>query len=194
MNFHQLVLNNRSQRAFDANRAITRAELESLVSLARIAPSAMNRQPLKYFLSCDEETTRVIQPMTIWARRLPELQLPPEGQLPTAFIIILVDRAIAAEVKSADMDVGIAAQTMLLGAAEMGLNGCMIGSFRPELRAALGIPETLEISLVVALGKGEEDIRIVDATDSVGYYRDAAGVHYVPKRTLDELIVEGARR
>ncbi|MGI6239824.1 MAG: nitroreductase family protein [Christensenellales bacterium] len=194
MNFHQLVLNNRSQRAFDANRAITRAELESLVSLARIAPSAMNRQPLKYFLSCDEETNRVIQPMTIWARRLPELQLPPEGQLPTAFIIILVDRAIAADVKSADMDVGIAAQTMLLGAAEMGLNGCMIGSFRPELRAALGIPETLEISLVVALGKGEEDIRIVDATDSVGYYRDAAGVHYVPKRTLDELIVEGARQ
>ena len=189
MNFKDLVLKNRSQRTFDESRRIAREELVSLVSLARIAPSAANRQPLKYFLSCDETMNAIIQPMTGWGGSLPQLKLPPEGHRPTAFIVILVDKSITPEPRLADKDIGIAAQTLLLGAAEMGLSGCMIGSFKPDLRAALSLPDNLEIALVVALGKGEEDIAIVDAAESVKYYRDEAGRHYVPKRTLDELIV-----
>ncbi len=189
MNFKDLVSQNRSQRTFDESRKIAREELVSLVSLARISPSAANRQPLKYFLSADENTNAIIQPMTGWGGSLPQLKLPPEGHRPTAFIVILVDKTITPDPRHAEKDVGIAAQTMLLGAAEMGLSGCMIGSFKPGLRDALLLPETLEIALVVALGKGEEDIEIVDAGDSVKYYRDEAGRHYVPKRTLEEIIV-----
>ena len=190
MNFKDLVLKNRSQRTFDESRKITREELVSLVALARISPSAANRQPLKYFLSADEKTNAVIQPLTGWGGSLPQLKLPPEGHRPTAFIVICVDKGITPETRHADKDVGIAAQTMLLGAAEMGLSGCMIGSFKPGLKEALLLPENLEIALVVAFGKGEEEIEIVDAADSVKYYRDEAGRHYVPKRTLEEIIVE----
>jgi nitroreductase len=189
MNFKDLVLKNRSQRTFDESRKISREELVSLVSLARVSPSAANRQPLKYFLSCDEKTNAVIQPMTGWGGSLPQLKLPPEGHRPTAFIVILVDKLITPDPRHAEKDVGIVAQTMLLGAAEMGLSGCMIGSFKPDLKVALNLPVNLEIALVVAFGKGEEDIEIVDAGESVRYYRDEAGRHYVPKRTLDELIV-----
>ena len=190
MKFADLVLKNRSMRAYDESRKITEEELVSLVELARISPSASNRQPLKYFLSCDDETNAIIQPLTGWAGLLPQLHLPPAGHQPTAFIVILVDKTIAPNISHADKDVGIVAQTMLLGAAEMGLSGCMIGSFRPGLKAALGLPEDLEIALVIALGKGEEQIEIVDAGESVRYYRDEAGIHYVPKRTLGELIIK----
>lgn len=189
MNFKELVFKNRSQRTFDESRNITREELVYLVSLARVAPSAANRQPLKYFLSCDKKTNAIIQPMTAWAGALSELELPPAGRRPTAFIVILVDKSIMPDPRHAEKDVGIAAQTMLLGAVEMGLSGCMIGAFKPALKNALLLPEHLEISLVVALGKGVEEIEIVDADDSVKYYRDESGRHYVPKRTTDELIV-----
>lgn len=191
MAFYDLVLKNRSCRAFDESRKVTREELTDLVALARISPSANNRQPLKYFLSCDKETNAVIQPLTRWAGALPELHLPPEGHCPTAFIVILVDKNIA---PAAEKDVGIAAQTMLLGAAEKGLSGCMIGAFRPELHDALGLPEHLQVALVVALGKGEEHIEIVDNQGNTTYYRDDAGTHYVPKRTLDELILNGGTK
>lgn len=190
MKFSDLILKNRSMRAYDESRKITEEELISLVGLARLSPSASNRQPLKYFLSWDAETNAIIQPLTGWAGLLPQLHLPPVGHRPTAFIVILVDKTIAPDIARADKDVGIVAQTMLLGAAEMGLSGCMIGSFRPELKAALDLPEALEIALVIALGKGEERIEIVDAGESVKYYRDEAGNHCVPKRTLGELIVK----
>lgn len=188
MKFYDLVLENRSVRAFDAGRAITREELEYLVSLARITPSAVNRQPLKYFLSCDSETNGRILPLTAWAGLLKDVQLPPEGCGPTGYIVICVDQDI---MKSAEKDVGIVAQTMLLGAADMGLSGCMIGAFRPELHAALALPENLKIALVVALGKRAERIEIVDCQGDTVYYRDENGTHFVPKRGMDELIVNG---
>ena len=193
MKFSELVLKNRSCRTFDESRKISREELEALVALARIAPSAANRQPLKFFLSWDAGTNAKIQPLTGWGGSLPELRLPPEGHRPTAFIVICVDRDITPNVQAAGKDVGIAAQTIMLGAAEMGLAGCMLGSFKPETHDALGLPENLEISLVLGLGKGEENFEIVDAKDSVKYYRDEAGTHYVPKSTMDELIVNGGK-
>lgn len=194
MKFLDLTLKNRSYRAYDESRKITREELEYLVGIARVTPSASNRQPLKYFLACDAETNAKIQPLTGWAGGLPELHLPPEGKRPTAFIVMCVDKTITPDIAHAAKDVGIAAQSMLLAAAEMGLGGIMLGSFRPALKATLGLPENLEISLVVALGKPDEEIKLVEATDSVKYYRDENNVHYVPKRPLDEIIVNGGAK
>jgi len=85
------------------------------------------------------------------------------------------------------------AQTMLLGAADMGLGGCMIGAFRQELHDVLGLADNLKIALVVALGRPDEDIKIVDIAGSTNYYRDENDTHIVPKRTMDELIINGGR-
>jgi len=89
-------------------------------------------------------------------------------------------------------DHGIAAQSILLGATEKGLGGCMIGSIDKDgLRKALNITERYEILLVIALGKPKEKVVIdeVGEDGDIKYWRDENDVHHVPKRTLEELIL-----
>ena len=188
MNFTDLVLKNRSYRRFDASVPISEDTLISLIQLARITPSSSNRQPLKYVLSCTGAWNAKIFGCLSWAGSLPEWPGPGEAERPTGYIVILTDSEISGLTPT---DVGIVAQTMLLGAVEMGLGGCMLGSVkRKELAEILGLPENFHISLVVALGKPVEKVKLVDAEPqgSVKYYRDDAQTHYVPKRKLDELI------
>ncbi|MBQ3079256.1 MAG: nitroreductase family protein [Clostridia bacterium] len=188
MDFLELVKNSRSYRSFDGNRPVLREELVKMVECARFAPSAVNRQALKFFLSADEKTNSVIQPYTKWAGKIKHMQLPPAGHMPTAFVVILADTGIA-PASSVKTDVGIAAQTILLAAAHMGLGGCMIAAFDPAVHQALKLPSNLEVSLVIALGKPDEEIVLEDAKGNIDYYRDEDNVHHVPKRTLGELIV-----
>ncbi|RPJ42442.1 MAG: nitroreductase family protein, partial [Chloroflexi bacterium] len=145
--------------------------------------------PLKYYLSCDPEKNARIFPTLAWAGYLKEWPGPQEGERPSAYIIILGDSTIN---KSFGCDHGIAAQSIMLGAAEKGLGGCMIGSVRrAELAAALNIPPQYEILLVLALGKPKEIVQIdpVGPDGSIKYWRDEKQVHHVPKRSLDELIL-----
>lgn len=164
--------------------------LRELVGLARHSPSGMNRQPLKYVLSCGKETNARIYETLAWAGSLKEWDGPEPGERPAAYIVILVDKALVPNV--AQQDLGIAAQTMLLGAVEKGLGGCMIGSVkRVELARVLEIPEGLDIALVVALGEPVEKVVLEDAAPggSVTYYREPDGTHHVPKRTMAEIVV-----
>lgn len=191
MNFRELVLKNRSTRAFDPERRISREELEQLVDLARLTPSAVNLQPLKYLLSWQEETNALILAHTAWAGLLKDISLPPEGKGPAGYIVICIDTQIA---KNAATDVGIAAQTILLGAAEKGLSGCMIGAIDPKLHDLLGLKEQYRISLIVALGRGAEDIRLVETRgNDMAYYREG-DAHYVPKRPLEEILINGGAK
>lgn len=190
MDFLSLVKKSRSFRSFDESKPVSPETLERLIEFARFAPTGVNLQELKYYLSHTPETNSVIQPLTRWAGKIKDkYKLPPAGHMPTAFILILVDTDIMPDPEKAKTDVGIAAQTILLGAASMGLGGCMIGSFDKSVRKALSLPENLAPALVVALGTPDEEIILEDKTDRVDYYRDENGVHRVPKRTRDELIV-----
>ena len=124
-----------------------------------------------------------------WAGYLKDWQGPCEGERPSAYIIILGDTQIS---QSIGCDHGIAAQSILLGAAEKGLGGCMIGTVqRQKLRKALDIPSRYEILLVLALGKPKEQVVIEtpDAAGDIKYWRDSDGVHHVPKRGLDDIIL-----
>ncbi len=190
--FLDLVKQNRSYRGYDHSRKITKEELEELVELTRYCAASANKQVLKFHISYEDAEVDAIQPMTKWAAKLPDLHLPYEGTAPTAFITICVDLSLAPNETAFLRDVGIAAQTILLGAAEKGLGGCMIGSFnKADLTSYLKLPENLSANLVIALGKPAEDIRIVDAADgNTDYYRDETGkVHYVPKRSLQEILI-----
>ena len=163
--------------------------LEELVDLARLSPSAANLQPLKYILSCETEMNARIFPHLAWAGYLKDWPGPSQGERPAAYIVILGDTRIS---RSIDCDHGIAAQSILLGAVEKGLAGCIIGLIRKEeLRKALEIPSSYNILLVVVLGKPREKIVIenVGAEDDIQYYRDDAGIHHVPKRSLDDVIL-----
>ena len=186
----ELVTRNRSYRRFKEEVAVERALIENLIDLARLSASGSNAQPLKFVISKDPETNSRIFPTLSWAGYLKDWPGPKEGERPAAYIVILLDKTVR---KDAGCDHGIAAQSMLLGATEAGLGGCMLGSIRrQELCDSLGIPEHFEVLLVIALGTPAESVEIetVGNDGDIKYWRDADGVHHVPKRTLDELIVE----
>ena len=192
MDFLEMNMKNRSCRGYDESYKVSRETLEDLVNLTRFAPASVNIQPMKYYLSWTDEQNAVIQPLTGWARQLPGNNLPYPGHRPTAFIVILHDKNIAPNVTRFSKDVGIAAQTIALGAVEKGLNVCMIGNFSPEKVAqALSLPENLEVVLIIAVGKQDEKIVLteIDEGEDTAYYRDENDVHYVPKRKLKDIIV-----
>jgi nitroreductase len=189
MTMKDLILKNRSYRRFYENESVSAETLRSLVDLARLSASGANLQPLKYILSNTPESNDLIFSCLAWAGYLKDWHGPEEGERPSAYIVILGDTKIAT---SFGCDHGIAAQSIMLGAVEAGLGGCMIGSIRREhLRDVLEIPEHLDILLVLALGKPREEVALELATneDAVTYWRDADGVHHVPKRSLKDIIL-----
>lgn len=184
-----LIRKNRSYRRFYQDISIETETLMELVDLARLSASSANKQPLKYILSSDPEKNALIYPHLAWAGYLPEWPGPSEGERPSAYIIILGDKEIS---QSFSVDQGIASQSILLGASEKGLGGCNIGSIqKKKLRKALNIPPRYRILLVIALGKPKETVKIetVGPDGDIKYWHDEEGVHHVPKRPLDELII-----
>jgi nitroreductase len=185
-----IVKTNRSYRRFIEKQPISEKLLIQLVNLARLSASGANRQPLKFLLSNTEEKNQKIFPTLGWAAYLKDWKGPEEGERPSAYIIILGDTNIAS---SFEYDAGIACQSILLGAAENGLGGCIIGSINKDrLRENLGIPVPYVILLVLALGKPAEKVVIedLDPGGDVKYWRDENGIHHVPKRGLEELIID----
>jgi nitroreductase len=185
-----LITRSRSYRRFYQDQPVDLQTLRELVDLARLSPSGANFQSLKYILSCDPAKNAAIFEHLAWAGYLKEWPGPQEGERPAAYIILLGDTGVS---KSFGCDHGIAAQSIMLGAVEQGLGGCIIGSVkRAELLQELGIPQQFEILLVLALGKPVEEVEIepMPADGSVKYWRDGLRIHHVPKRSLDDVIVK----
>jgi len=184
-----LVVRNRSYRRFEESHEVTRETLLDLIGLARWVASAGNRQPLRYILAVERQTNAHIFPCLSWAGYLEDWQGPASGERPAAYILILSDQSIPEDYWC---DAGIAAQTILLGATERGLGGCIIGTFRQQkLQREFAIPDQMRICLVLALGKPAETVVLEDVRPGRGirYWRDEKGTHHVPKRTLGELIL-----
>lgn len=185
-----LILQNRSYRRFHQVARVEESLLRGLVDLARLSASAGNLQPLKYVITCDPDANMKVFPHLRWAAYLKEWSGPVEGERPSAYIVVLGDMQIS---QAIGPDHGIAAQSILLGATEVGLGGCMIASInRSGLREALKVPASLEILMVIALGKPKEEVVIEDVGPSgdIRYWRDDKGVHHVPKRKLDQIIMK----
>lgn len=180
-----LLAKNRSTRGFNTSFKVRKDQLVSLVEAARLAPSAMNQQVLRYRLVTEEEA-HLLLPHIRMGAALPELKLPLEGTEPNAFVVICTDK----ESRYVDMDMGIATQTMLLRAVEMGLNGICIAAFDHEaVREALHLP--LAPQLILAIGRSAERIEVVDIEEgeSTTYYRKN-GTHFVPKVKVADLIIK----
>lgn len=189
MNMLELVRNTRSYRRFHEDHAIGMDVLKGLVELARLSASARNLQPLKFMLCNDRAKNDLIFPELAWAGYLKDWPGPGSGERPSAYILVLGDKSIT---DNFGYDHGIATQSILLGATSQGLGGCIIGSAKRErLREKLAVPEHFEILNVIALGKPKEIVRIepLGPEGDVKYWRDAEGVHHVPKRALEDLIV-----
>ena len=158
--------------------------------MARFSASAANLQPLKYIISCSPQKNSLIFPHLSWAGYLKDWPGPCEGERPSAYIVILGDTKIQ---KAFECDHGIAAQSILLGAIEKGLGGCIIGSIdRQGLKSALKLSVHYKILLVLALGEPKETVMLeeVKSTGDIKYWRNGEGRHHVPKRRLDEIIID----
>lgn len=188
MELKQLIEKTRTYRRFDEKHEITPETLVSLVDLGRLSASGANRQPLKYILVTEPAMRTDVYSCLAWAGYLTTWEGPDPGERPTAYIVILGDKEIS---DSFGVDHGIAAQSIMLGASESGLGGCIIASVKKEkLRTVLDIPRDLEVLLVLALGKPVEEVVLETIENNdVKYWRDEKRVHHVPKRTLDEIIL-----
>jgi nitroreductase len=165
------------------------ATLTNLVDLGRQSASGANLQPLKYILATDPQINERIFKTLGWAAYLKDWPGPRPGERPSAYIIVLHDTRIT---KNIDCDHGIASQSILLGARELGLAGCMLGAVnRKQLRNSLNIDPELKIMLVLAIGKPNEQaiLEVVGPDGDIRYWRDNNQVHHVPKRSLDEIVI-----
>ncbi|WMJ86408.1 nitroreductase family protein [Anaerocolumna sp. MB42-C2] len=188
--FKDIVKRSRSYRRFYGDKEITMEQLRELADLGRLSPSGANRQPLKYILINSREMNEKVYENLGWAGYLKDFNGPEVMERPTGYIIMLRDNSIN---KALTMDEGIAAQSIFLGAAEMGLGGCYIGSFkREQLKALLNLNDDFEIVLVIALGYPKEEVVMEAINDNgdIKYWRDENQVHHVPKRTLEQVIVK----
>jgi nitroreductase len=180
-----LLAKNRSVRGYDHSFTVRYDQLVSLVEAARLAPSARNQQALRFRLVTAEEA-HLVAPHIRLGAALPELNLPFEGNEPQAFVVICATK----EGRFVDIDLGIATQTILLRAVEMGLNGVCIAAFDKE-EISRGLQLALTPQLIIAIGRSAEHIEVVDIAEGENqtYYRQG-DTHFVPKLRTEELIIK----
>lgn len=183
----ELLKKNRSMRGYKKAYTVSRDELERIVGVCTKIPSACNQQVLRFKLITKDSGADCVLPLIRMGAALPELHLPLPGTEPEAFIVCCT---AAKETPLVDIDLGIALQSMLLKAVEMGLNGLIIGAFnREKLREEFGL--THPPLAVLAIGKGAEHIELtpIAEDENHAYYR-RDGIHYVPKVRLSDLLID----
>ncbi len=159
-----------------------------MIEATRFSASAKNLQSLKYYLSNNRKLNEKIFTTLSWAGYLSNWNGPENGEKPSAYIIQLNDTQISTNYFCDD---GIAAQSILLTSVEKGYGGCIIASVKKEkLNDILSLPKHLTIIQVIAIGKPSEKVVIENLRDNnIQYWRDENGVHHVPKRNLEDLII-----
>ncbi len=191
----ELAKKARCYRIFDESTDVEYKLLENIINTLRYTSSARNAQPLKYVISTNRNKNYEIFKTLKWAGYLQDWDGPSENQRPSAYIVILRDRTMSTEDFSL-IDTGIALQTIILSLAENGLGSCTIAAVdKNRLKEVLSInDDTKEILCVLAIGKPKENVIITDMKNGdIKYYRDEKGNHYVPKRSLNELIYKSIK-
>lgn len=189
MQIKELLKKNRSYRRFDERISVSPELLKKWISHARLTPSAANLQPLRYVGICHPETNAALFPAIRWAAYLKDWQGPSNGEKPSAYIVMLCQGEKGAYTA---IDAGIALQSILLSAVEDGFGGCAIASMDIQLvKRIINPPPNMEVLLTIALGKPVEQVVLEDTQgDDIRYWRDPAGIHHVPKRPLDEILLK----
>ncbi len=188
----EIIAKTRTFRRFFQNEAVSSEMLSELLDLARLGGSARNGQPWQYLVINTPEMCEKVFPFLGWAGYLSDWKGPVEGERPSAYILCLLNSNwLKGPESEAQFDLGVATQNLLLGAMEKRLGGCRIGSFNPKLADLFDLPEYLDISLVVALGRPRETVIIEECKEDsdIKYWRDDDGVHHVPKRSLESCLI-----
>ena len=186
----ELLKKDRSIRRFK-DTPIARETLEELVGLTRYCASGRNLQPLKYKIIVDAAERELIFPHLKWAGYLADWEGPEEGERPMAYLVQCLDTGLTANCLC---DEGLQLQALTLGAAALGIGGCIIKSFNaPKLKEIFSIADELQPVYVLALGFPGETVVIEDISgnnsDDIKYFRTPDSIHHVPKRELKSLLI-----
>jgi len=193
----EIIEKTRTFRKFEQDRDISEATLTELVDLARLGGSARNCQPWQYAIVTGTEACAKVFPFLAWAGYLSDWKGPEPGEQPNAYIICLLNSEwLKGSALEAQFDLGIATQNLLLGAMDCGIGGCRIGAFNPKIADIFDLPGHLSVSLIVALGYPKEEVMIESCRDDndIRYWRDESNIHHVPKRSLDDIVIDLAIR
>lgn len=187
----QLMITDRTVRRFQENREVSDETLERLVELTRYCPSGRNAQPLRYLPITSEDDKKKVFPLLKWAGYFQDWDGPEEGERPAAYLIQCLDTKYG---KDCLCDDGLQLEAITLGMRTLGLGGCIIKAFNaPRLAEALQLDSRYAPRYVLAIGYPAEEVRIeempMDDDADFKYYRTADGVHHVPKRQLEQLII-----
>ena len=188
--FKALLMADRSIRRFDASLTVERDDLLRLVGLTRYCSSGRNLQPLRYRIVYDAGECQRVYPLLKWAGYLSDWDGPAPDERPTAYLVQCLDTELT---KDCLCDDGLQLQAITLGARALGLGACIIKAFNsPALVRELGLPDAMRPLYVVALGYPVEKVVIDDMAsgrNDIKYYRTDEGVHHVPKRSLEDLLI-----
>ena len=150
----------RSIRKFKEGAKVTEEQLKELVKAARLAPSWVNYQPVRYYAAISEEGIKAVK------SALSEVNQPKVNNV-SALVVMTFIKGLSGFRKDGSQanptgegwgyfDTGSAAYGFCLKAYEMGLGSLIIGG-RDEarLRELLSIPAGEAIVSVIALGDEE---------------------------------------
>ena len=187
-NLMDLLRTRRTYRRF-RQKEISQEILEEILTAARLASSAANKQPLSYIVIREPEKVAEVFAHTRWAGALPpEVGQPKEGERPVLFIAVIENQNINSY---CDTDAGLAISNMTLAAWNRGVGSCMIGACnKPALSEMFGLTEKQVLHTVVAFGYPSHMSHIVDMEDpeQFKYYLDEKKDYVVPKRKLEDVV------
>jgi nitroreductase len=168
------------------DKSVPKEVLIKCIDAARLSPSGMNRQPLKFIVVNEKKLLGEVFSLTRWAGYLPDYE-PSEAEMPRAYVIILLDTKIR---QTPGHDVGIAAMSISMVAFDHGLGSCILGAIeREKLRTILKVPQHLKIALAIALGYPAEHPTIEKVENGdIKYWLDTNKTLHVPKRELKDIV------
>jgi nitroreductase len=187
MNIKEAILKRRTIRKFQQEK-IDAQILYELIDFARLAPTGINLQPLKFALIKETQTLNEIFPNTKWAGYLAD-GAPKEDERPAAYIAVLGDLSLKKEFQT---EAGAAIANITVGALEFGLGSCWLGAInRREIMKILNLSEeNYSLLYLVALGYPKQESEAEDICGGdIKYWEDAKGKIHVPKRVREEVII-----
>ena len=184
MEIMDIIRKRRSIRSF-LQKPIAKEDIMEMMEAARLAPSGMNLQPLKFICVSSKEYTDKLFPLTRWAGYTAPKGVPTLSDAPTAYIVVLIDENIR---KEGDNDAAYASENIILLAESKGIASCILGAIeREKIKELLNVEEKLRVHTVIALGYPNQKSSVFDMEDTHKYYVDENGNFCVPKRSIEEI-------
>ena len=155
MELTEVIKKRRSIRKF-SDKPVSRELLTELIEAAALAPTASNLQAWRFFVADDPTLVREIDSFS------PGLSGHPPVIIAIASDLAEVERRGSKNslVYGLMMDASMAAENLMLKAADLGLGTCAIKSYNDKaVHKLLNLPDTMRLEILISLGWAEGEPR-----------------------------------